>query len=402
MKQFEVIKYKNQSLELDVKVSTNGDTVWLSKSQIALLFDRDRSVVSRHINNIFEAGELKKETSCAKYAHEVNGQLHYTFYYNLDLIIAIGHRFKSQNGILLKKWFEEQISAKNRDTIVYNNGKVRLDVQIEPMNETVWLSVAQIAELFDSSTDNIYLHIKNIYEEGELESSVTEESSATQKEVILTAKDGKSYLTTLYNLDMILAVGYRVKGKRAIEFRKWVSAVLKQYLLRGYAIDKERSLVTYDNYIHLVNEVNHLKDDVQEIKEILYSKVTHSFVCYEGQYYDGFVFVNSLICAAKKRVIIIDGYADSGVLDFFIKSKKGMRKVVICHKIERIDDEVLQRFIKQYGEITIKEDKSYHDRFLIVDDDIYILGTSLNSLGNKTSTITKTDQYNIEEIYKDE
>ena len=406
MKQFEVIKYNNQSIELDVSVSSDCSTLWLTKEQMALLFNRNRTVVLKHIQRIYDDHELEKGATCANNAHvRSEGKrsvIRDIECFNLDMILAVGRRIKSQNGILLKLWFEELISSKNREIIVYNNGEVRLDVQIEPMKETVWLSVVQMSKLFETSTDNIYLHIKNIYEEGELYASVTEESSTTEKVVLLTAKDGKSYPTTLYNLDMILAVGYRVKGKRAIEFRRWVSSVLKQYLLKGYAIDKERSLVTNENFLHLVNEVNHLKDDVEGIKEFLYSKVSHSFVCYEGQYYDGFRFVNDLICSAKKRVIIIDGYADFSVLDFFVGSKKGVRKTIVCHKIDRIDDSTLERFSKQYGEIAIKEDKTYHDRFLIIDDDIYLLGTSLNSLGNKTSTITKTDQYNIAEIYQDE
>lgn len=406
MKQFEVIKYKNQSIELDVAISDDGSTLWLTQDQMAVLFGRDRTGLYKHIDRIYDEKELEKGATCAKKSQvriEGNRSVTRTFeYYNLDMILAVGRRIKSQNGILLKQWFDDLISSKNREIIVYNNGEVRLDVQIEPINETVWLSAVQMAELFDTSVKNIYKHVKNIYEEGELEDSVVNESLTTQKDVLLTAKDGKSYPTTLYNLDMILAVGYRVKGKRAIEFRRWVSSVLKQYLLKGYAIDKERSLVTNENFLHLVNEVNHLKDDVEGIKEFLYSKVSHSFVCYEGQYYDGFRFVNDLICSAKKRIIIIDGYADSSVLDFFVGSKKEVRKTIVCHKIDRIDDSTLERFSKQYGDITINEDKTYHDRFLIIDDDIYLLGTSLNSLGNKTSTITKTDQYNIAEIYQDE
>ena len=178
--------------------------------------------------------------------------------------------------------------------------------------------------------------------------------------------------------------------------------LLKQYLLKGYAIDEERTLVTNENFLNLVNDVNKLKQDVKDIKEIINSKTPRSYICYEGDYFEGYNFINNLICSAKKQVIVIDGYADNSVFDFFIGSKKGLKKVIICHKKERIDESILDRFVKQYGETTIKEDKSYHDRFIIIDNDIYLLGVSLNSLGNKTSTITKTDQYKIEDIYKDE
>ncbi|MCR5348077.1 MAG: virulence RhuM family protein [Bacilli bacterium] len=206
----------------------------------------------------------------------------------------------------------------------------------------------------------------------------------------------------LYNLDVIISVGYRVKSKNGIIFRKWASEILKDYLLKGYVVSSSRALIADENYINLINEVNGLKNNVNDSKKVPGSRIRNSFVCYEGKFYVGFVFINELIRSAKERVVIIDGYADNGVLDFFVGSKKGITKTVLCHKRERIELGILERFIKQYGQIIIKEDKSYHDRFLIIDNDVYLLGASLNSLGNKTSTITKTAQYKIEDIYKGE
>ena len=276
-----VVKFTDKSLELDVEVSPNENTVWLTKDQMSLLFDRDRSVISRHINNIYKDGELEKNSSCAKNAHEINGQVHYIEHFNLDVIISVGYRVKSNNGVV---------------------------------------------------------------------------------------------------------------------FRKWASSILREYLIKGYVISQNRTLVTNENYINLIYEVNNLKKDIIDIKKIINSKITNSFICYEGEYYDGFTFVNSLICSAKERIIIIDGYADKSVLDFFVGSRRDIKKIILCHKVERFDVDILIRFSKQYGEINILEDKSYHDRFLIIDDDVYVLGTSLNSLGNKTSTITRTDQYDIKDI----
>lgn len=101
---FEILTFKDGDFSLPVNVSPLDDTVWLTKEQISLLFERDRTVISRHILNIFEEGELLKETSCAKNAHQVNGQTHYTYYYNLDVIISVGYRVKSQRGIIFRKW----------------------------------------------------------------------------------------------------------------------------------------------------------------------------------------------------------------------------------------------------------------------------------------------------------
>ena len=150
MNNYELVKFKNQSLVLDVEVSPDEDTVWLTKEQMALLFDRDRSVISRHITNIYKEGELDKTSSCAKNAHKVNGQIHYTEHYNLDVIISVGYRVKSKNGII---------------------------------------------------------------------------------------------------------------------FRKWASSILKDYLIKGYTISPNRTLVTNENYINLIYEVNNLKTDLCDIKK---------------------------------------------------------------------------------------------------------------------------------------
>ena len=108
-----------------------------------------------------------------------------------------------------------------------------LDVRADSENETVWLTQKEMSLLFNVSVDNISLHIKNILKEEELDEPVVEESSVT-------ASDGKNYKTKLYNLDMIISVGYRVKSKRGIAFRRWANKVLKEYLIQGVAINQKR------------------------------------------------------------------------------------------------------------------------------------------------------------------
>ena len=134
-------------------------------------------------------------------------QTHYTEFFNLNVIVSVGNRTKSQNSLLLKEWVRENFLKKSEDIIVYNNDGIRLDVTIEPSRETVWLSATQMASLFDTSTKNIYKHIKNIYQEGEIDTSVVNESLTTEINQVQVAIDGKSYITRLYNLDVILAVG---------------------------------------------------------------------------------------------------------------------------------------------------------------------------------------------------
>ena len=121
-----------------------------------------------------------------------------------------------------------------RELVIFetNDSAVKLEVPVE--NETVWLTQAQMAELFDTSKQNISLHINNCFKEGELE------KDSVVKDFLTTAADGKRYKTKYYNLDVIISVGYRVKSKRGVEFRKWASSVLKRYILQGYAVNNNR------------------------------------------------------------------------------------------------------------------------------------------------------------------
>ena len=280
----------------------------------------------------------------------------------------------------------------NYEIIKFVDGDFELDVNISPQQNTIWLTQDQIAKLFGKSRSTITEHINNIFSEGELF-----EMTSVGNSDITNHRPAK-----LYNLDVILAVGYRIKSKRGILFRRWATAVLRDYLIKGYSLSTERAIVTNENYIQLVNDVNHLKKDVEDIKGIVNRNVLDSIIIYEGDSFDGFSFINDLIKKAIESVIIIDGYADDSLFDFLIGSKKGIKKVVIRHKANRISKEIINRFEKEYGPIVIKVDKTYHDRFLIVDSEIYLMGTSLNSIGHKTSSVIKCNQFNIKDIIKDE
>lgn len=121
-----------------------------------------------------------------------------------------------------------------REAIVFKNGELELQVEVSPEKETVWLSLDQMAQLFDKNKSTVSRHIRNIFVENELEKNSVVANFAT------TAKDGKTYKVDYYNLDVIISVGYRVKSQRGIEFRKWASSILKDYLIKGYAVNEKR------------------------------------------------------------------------------------------------------------------------------------------------------------------
>ena len=124
--------------------------------------------------------------------------------------------------------------AKENEIVLFEteDAKVRLTVPIQ--EDTVWLTQAQMTELFDTSKQNVSLHINNCFKEGELD------KVSVVKDFLTTASDGKKYKTKYYNLDVIISVGYRVKSQRGIEFRRWANKVLRDYIIKGYAINDKR------------------------------------------------------------------------------------------------------------------------------------------------------------------
>lgn len=388
---YEIVKFKLNELEIDIFVSIEDETVWLTQDQISLLFKKSQSAISRHIRNIFLINECERDTSM-QFLHKSsdidNANHRNPTYYNLDVILAIGYRIKSQNSLLLKDflktYIKEYYSKVDNPIIIYDNGNISLPVNISPKENTVWLSKDQLEILFNSTRQNIEYHIENIYSQEELE------ESSTCKDFLQVQLEGDRKVTRIskmYNLDMIISLGYRINTKNGITFRRWATKVLREYLLKGYAIDEKRTLVTNENYINLIHEVNDIKKDVKDIKDKININPLDHHIVYEGEYYDGFSFINKLICSAKHEVVVIDGYADDSIFDYFVNSTPNIKKTIITHKINRISSEVLTKFVKQYGNISIIEDKSFHDRFLFIDNDVYIIGASLNSLGRSTSVI---------------
>ena len=281
---YELIKFENDNVELEVSVSPEEDTVWLSKEQMSLLFDRNRSVISRHIKSIYEEGELNKESSCAKNAHEVNGQIHYTDLYNLDVVISVGYRVKSKNGIL---------------------------------------------------------------------------------------------------------------------FRKWAISVLKEYLLKGYALNEGRTLITKDNYLNLVNRVDSLNKRVDTIENAEKHRFMEDVLLLDNQMFDAIVLITKMIETAQTSIVLIDPYVDAVSLSFFKNKSKDLKLVVVTSSRANIGRREVASFNERYGSLEIKIDDKYHDRYLIIDNELfYHFGCSINYIGKRLSQITLIKDKDIVDTLK--
>ena len=399
MTNYQIATFEDNDFTLDVRVDIINKTIWLSMKEIMKLFGKSKPTISKSISKVYEQNSLKNGGIGKKYETVLStrNRLYEQALYNLDLIKEIGVLVKSNRGILLEKFLLEYLmktDENNTDIIIYNNGEVSLDVRISPLEETVWLNQNQIAELFDTSQQNVSLHIQNILNDGEVLGTI-------HKDFLYMGNNGQEYSITLYNLDIILAVGYRVKSKRAIEFRRWATHVLKKYLLQGYAIDEQRVL-SVRNIVKLENDVNELKEKVDDIEKRITNKSINGKLFAQGTYYDAHEFICSLIMKAEKELIIVDPYFDLIGLSMLEKSKVDISRIIIISKRASLNEVDINRFTSQYGQLEILFDDSFHDRFLIIDrEEFYSLGTSLNYLGNKIFGVNKIEEQRMTDLLMD-
>ena len=262
-----------------------------------------------------------------------------------------------------------------------------LDVRVE--DESVWLTQAQMAELFLATKQNISLHIRNIYKEGELD------EMATVKDYLIVQKEGKRNVRrniSYYNLDVIISVGYRVKSLRGTQFRQWANKVLKEYLLRGYSINQR--------FMHLEDKMDRRFSDYErhfrELDEKVDFFVRSSLqpkegVFFNGQIFDAYALVADLIRQATTRIVVIDNYIDDSVLVQLSKRQPGVTVDIYDGQISKQLKLDVEKHNEQYPGVTLHKYTKAHDRFLIIDEDVYHIGASLKDLGKKLFAFSRME-----------
>ena len=267
------------------------------------------------------------------------------------------------------------------EIVVYQPDEVtRLEVRVE--GETVWLNRHQLAALFDRDVKTIGKHIKNALRE-ELRNLATVANFATVQ------KEGSRFVersVEYYNLDMIISIGYRVKSERGVLFRSWANTVLKEYLLRGYAVNKRIEVI--EDYIRMHER------SLDEYGEKIDFFVRTSLppvegVFYDGQIFDAYVFASDLIRSARRRVVLIDNYVDESVLVLLSKRGAGVFAEIRTGRLPQQFLLDLDRYNSQYPPVSVVQTQNIHDRFLIVDDTVYHIGSSLKDLGKKLFAFSK-------------
>ena len=254
---------------------------------------------------------------------------------------------------------------------------VKLEVRME--DETVWLTQAQMVELFCSTKQNISLHINNIFKEGELA------EKATVKEYLTVRTEGNRNVKrkiTCYNLDVIISVGYRVKSVRGTQFRIWANSVLKEYLLKGYSINQRLSELEKTVALHSEKIDFFVRTSLPPVEGIFF----------DGQIFDAYKFATDLIKSAKESIVLIDNYVDESVLLMLSKRNPGVSATIYTQKITAQLQLDLDKHNDQYPPINIRTYRNSHDRFMIVDDkEVYHIGASLKDLGKKLFAFSKLE-----------
>ena len=247
-----------------------------------------------------------------------------------------------------------------------------------------------MALLFNVNVSAVNKHIKNIISENELD-----EGSTVSKMEIVRYEGNRRVKRNIniYNLDMIISVGYRVNSTEGIKFRKWANKVLKEYLLKGYIINEERSLVTNENYVRLINKVESLDERVNNIeKEYKPQEFKNSQLFFDGEFYDAYTLIQSLFESANKEIIIIDNYTDRIILDRLVVKKSNVQVIIYTSINSRLLAKDINAFNNQYGGLDVRYTTNVHDRYIIIDQNkLYHLGHSIKDLGKKIFSISELD-----------
>ncbi|MBR6112586.1 MAG: virulence RhuM family protein [Paludibacteraceae bacterium] len=271
-------------------------------------------------------------------------------------------------------------SCKGEIILYQPNESLKLEVQIE--NDTVWLTQQQMAELFGVKQPAVSKHLNNIFKEGELD------KASVHSILEYTAADGKSYKTQFYSLDAILSVGYRVNSKNATKFRQWANKILKDYLLRGYSVN--RQLVELQGYTdnRFLQIEKRLDEHQQQIDFFVRTNIPpHEGCVYEGHLLEGREVAEMIIKSAKHEVILIDPYIGSDTLHILEARQRNVSATIYTEKVNNNILTLQHNHETEYGKcrrINIFQYKTnFHDRFLIIDETVYHFGASIKDLGKR-------------------
>lgn len=280
------------------------------------------------------------------------------------------------------------------EIILYQSGELAEHIEVRIEDETVWLNRQQLSILFGRDVKTIGKHINNVFSEGELNKKVVVANFATTTKH--GAIEGKTQTTFSehYNLDVIISVGYRIKSKQGTQFRIWATNVLRDYLLKGYAMNQRMDRIE--------NNFDNLSKEVKQISlQLKMQELPNQGVFFDGQVFDAYAFFSSIIKKAKKEIILIDNYIDESTLTHLSKKENTVNVVLYTKSIHQQLTLDISKANEQYGGFEIKAFSKSHDRFLIIDGEtVYHIGASLKDSGKRWFAFSKMEKESVENILK--
>ena len=275
-------------------------------------------------------------------------------------------------------------STKGEIVMYQPDETIRLEVRVE--NESVWLTQQQITELFNRDRTVINRHINNVFKEGECD----KESNVHFLHIPNSDKP-----VMYYSLDVIISVGYRVKSLNGTKFRRWANSVLKQYLLKGYAVN-QRMFDIEQKMVEQGLEIAELRKKVDFFVRSSLPPVEGIF--YDGQIFDAYAHIISLIKQAKRSVVLVDNYINVDTLTILSNRNANVSATIYTRQLSQQQQLDVQRHNQQYPPININMCQHNHDRFLIIDDVVYVFGASLKDAGKKLFAYIKMQETSPQDL----
>ena len=269
----------------------------------------------------------------------------------------------------------------NNSEIVLYRPENSISIEVLMEYDTVWLTLDNLSELYQRNKSTISRHLKNIYDEGELDRASTVANFATvQNEGCRSVQRSIDY----YNLDVIISVGYRVKSQVGVDFRRWANVIIKNHIIKSNAINVRVAKVEED--------VFYLKQKTKELDSMVNKQLPpHEGVFYDGQIFDAYNFISDLVRKAKKEILLIDNYIDDSVLKILNKRADGVLATIYTSHISDNLKLDLEKHNSQYQPINIEHFNKSHDRFMIIDGEVYHIGASIKDLGKRVFAFSKME-----------
>ena len=418
-----VVYQPDETIRLDVRLE--NETVWLTQAQLCALFQRDVSVISRHIRNIFSEGELDKE-----------GNLHFlqianadrpVAFYSLDVIISVGYRVKSVIGSRFQQWANTILEAQRRSKSQQQESiSALVALPDDDFIKSCIFTIRGVQVIVDRDLASLYGVTT-----GALNQAVKRNKGRFPDRFMfqlseMEFQNWKSQIVISNLPESTVRMGFR---KCPFVFTEhgvtMLAALLKSELAVRMSVAIIDTFVSMRRFIAANAEVFKRIETVerrqiadQSRNEERFQKIFSELdakqefvqgVFYNGQLWDARALVLSLVARAKRSLILIDNWANTAVLDLFTKKREGVRLTIFTSEHydrnhvphRKISPADIATFNSQYPKLAVRYNETFHDRFLIIDDkELYLIGASLKDLGSKCFAFTKLDPADIRRIKK--